>query len=78
MLILLTLHIDLLTNAAPAVNVVLVGIVPVTMLAGWIGATVLKKRRPDIYAGIGGVHPEDGHIPPAEPTDDQDVLEAMS
>ena len=68
-------HIDLLTAAGPATNIVLVGIVPLTLVIGWIAAGVLKSRRPGVYAGIGGMHPEDGHVPPAEPTDD--ALEAM-
>ena len=47
----------------------LVGIVPVTLLIGVIAARVLKARRPAVYAGIGGAHAEDGHLPPAEPVD---------
>jgi amino acid transporter len=68
--VLLVSHIELLTNAPTGVNLVLVGIVPVTILVGVIAASVLKVRRPRVYAGIGGMHPEDGHLPPAEPTDD--------
>ncbi|GAA3616648.1 APC family permease [Microlunatus ginsengisoli] len=68
--VLLVSHIGLLTNAAGITNVILVGIVPVTLLIGIVAAGVLKNRRPAVYAGIGGVHPEDGHVPPAEPTDE--------
>jgi hypothetical protein len=68
--VLLVSHIGLLTNASTPVNVVLVGIVPLTLVIGLIAATVLKARRPQVYAGIGGMHPEDGHLPPPEPTDD--------
>ena len=68
---LLVTHIDLLTNVTGLTNVILVGIVPATFLAGVIGALVLRKRRPDVYATIGGIHPEDGHIPPPEPSDDE-------
>ena len=55
---------------------ILVGIVPLTLLVGFVTAGVLKKRRPEVYAGIGGTHPEDGHLPPVEPTDE--ALEAAS
>lgn len=65
--VLLVSHVDLLTNAGTTVNVFLVGIVPLTLLVGVIGASGLKARRPDVYAGIGRVHVEDGHLPPPEP-----------
>lgn len=67
--VLLVVHIDLLTNAHGVMNVVLVGIVPATFLAGFVGALALKARRPDIYTAIGGIHPEDGHVPAPEPSD---------
>lgn len=53
----LVAHIDLLTNADFGVNVLLVGTVPVTLLAAGAAALVLKRRRPAVYAAIGGVHP---------------------
>jgi amino acid transporter len=62
-------HIDLLTSADTATNIVLVGIVPLTLLVAAAAARVLKARRPQVYAGIGAVHSEDGHIPAPEPTD---------
>lgn len=62
-------HIDLLTGAGLITNVVLVGIVPMTLVAGWIGAEVLRSRRPDVFSRIGAQHPEDGHVPPVEPVD---------
>ena len=65
--VLLVSHIGLLTNATGLTNVVLVGIVPLTLIIGVVAAGVLKTRRPDVYAGIGGLHPEDGHLPPVEP-----------
>ena len=65
----LAVHIDLLTTADGVTNVVLVGIVPVTFVAAAVAARVLKARRPAVYAGIGAVHVEDGHLPPPEPTD---------
>ena len=66
---LLVTHIDLLTNVTGFTNVILVGIVPATFAAGVVAALVLKKRRPAVYAAIGGIHPEDGHIPQPEPSD---------
>ncbi|MBS1692536.1 MAG: APC family permease [Actinobacteria bacterium] len=70
--VILVTHIDLLTNATLVTNVVLVGIVPATFAAGVVGALILKRSRPAVYAAIGGLHPEDGHIPPPEPADSQD------
>ena len=67
--ILLVWNVDLITNAGPVTNAVLVGIVPATLAAGWFGASVLRRRRPEVYAGIGGMHSEDGHLPPPEPPD---------
>ena len=64
--VLLVSHIGLLTNATGLTNVVLVGIVPLTLIIGVVAAGVLKSRRPEVYAGIGGLHPEDGHLPPVE------------
>jgi len=51
--------------------VLLVGIVPVTLVAGVVASLILKKRRPAVYAAIGGVHVEDGHVPPFKPADDE-------
>ncbi len=73
---LLVSHISLLTNAPTPTNVILVGIVPLTLIIGIVAAEVLRRRRPEVYAGIGGMHPEDGHVPAAEPTDEQ--LEASA
>jgi len=67
----LVTHIDLLTNADTPTNVLLVGIVPVTLVAGVVASLILKKRRPAVYAAIGGVHVEDGHVPPFKPADDE-------
>jgi len=66
----LAANVDLLTGAGTLTDVVLVGIVPFTLLAAAIAARVLKARRPQVYAGIGAVHTEDGHIPAAEPADE--------
>ncbi|MFC3890609.1 APC family permease [Lentzea rhizosphaerae] len=46
-------NVALLTNAPTSVNVVLVGIVPVTLLAGWVFAIWLRSRRPETYARVG-------------------------
>lgn len=67
--VVLAWHIDLLTAADQMTNILLVGIVPVTLLIGIVAAGVLKRRSPAVYAGIGGLHPQDGHLPPAEPVD---------
>ncbi|HEU5483678.1 MAG TPA: amino acid transporter, partial [Microlunatus sp.] len=69
--VLLVSHIDLLTTAAGLTNVILVGIVPVTFVVGIVAALVLRRRRPEVYAGIGGSHAEDAHLPGPEPTDEQ-------
>lgn len=69
--VLLVSHISLLTNALGVTNAVLVGIVPLTLIIGVVAALELRRRRPEVYAGIGGVHREDGHVPPTEPTDEQ-------
>jgi hypothetical protein len=45
--------------------------VPVTLLGAGIAALALKRHRPAVYAAIGGLHPEDGHIPVPEPADDR-------
>lgn len=68
---LLVSHISLLTNAVGLINVILVGIVPLTLIIGFVAAEVLRRRRPDVYANIGGLHAEDGHLPPIEPTDEE-------
>ncbi|HEY5882841.1 MAG TPA: amino acid transporter, partial [Nakamurella sp.] len=65
----LAANIELLTAADTATNVMLVGIVPLTLLAAAVAARVLKARRPQVYAGVGAVHTEDGHIPAPEPKD---------
>ena len=68
-LVVLVANIDLLTNAPPATNALLVGVVPVVFAGGLLGAAWLRRYRPQVYARIGAVHPEDGSLPAAEPTD---------
>jgi amino acid transporter len=46
-------NVALLTNAPLGVNVVLVGIVPVTLLVGGVLAVLLRNRRPETYARVG-------------------------
>ena len=65
----LAINIDLLTAAGATTNILLVGLVPLTLLVGVIAARICKARRPEVYARIGGAHLEDGHIPAPEPVD---------
>jgi amino acid transporter len=46
-------HIELLTAASTTVNVLLVGIVPLTLAVGTAAALWLRARHPERYAGIG-------------------------
>jgi len=46
-------NIGLLTGASGAINAVLVGIVPATLVLGAVVALRLRKKRPAVYAGIG-------------------------
>ena len=59
-------NIELLTAAATTVNVLLVGIVPLTMAVGWTLAVWLRSHRPERYAGIG--EGQDADTAPLEPT----------
>jgi amino acid transporter len=74
--VLLARHIDLLTGAGLTINLFLVAVVPVTLLLGWAGAAVLKARNPSVYANIGGLHTEDGHVPAPEPVDAAETVPA--
>ncbi|GAA4973404.1 APC family permease [Kineococcus glutinatus] len=47
-------HIDHLTAAGAALNAVLVGLVPAVLLAGALWARLLRARRPEVFARIGG------------------------
>jgi len=46
-------NVELITASSPAVNTVLVGIVPLTLLVGFGLATWLRRRRPATFARIG-------------------------
>lgn len=61
--------IDLLTNAGPAVNAMLVGVVPAVFAVGLLLALWLRRNRPGVYARIGSMHAEDGPLPDPEPAD---------
>jgi len=50
----LVFTVDYLTSAGPAVNAVILAVVPVVVAAGIAYAFVLRRRRPEIYARIGG------------------------
>ncbi|PRY14660.1 amino acid/polyamine/organocation transporter (APC superfamily) [Kineococcus rhizosphaerae] len=47
-------HVALLTAAPTSTNVVLVAVVPAVFAVGVLLARVLRRRRPDLYARIGG------------------------
>lgn len=54
----LTYFIEYLTGAGPVVNTVILVCVPLPFVAGLVTAAILKRRRPEIYAGIGGARDE--------------------
>lgn len=55
-LVLLVAKIDLLTDAGTAVNVWLVGLVPLTLLGGVVAARIVRRRLPHVYARVGALH----------------------
>lgn len=50
--------IDSLTAAGPAINTVILLFVPTVLIVGSIYAALLRRRRPDVYARIGGTEGE--------------------
>jgi amino acid transporter len=54
LLIVLIVTIDYLTAAGPAINAIILAVVPVVLAAGAILATVLRRRQPERYDAIGG------------------------
>ena len=62
-LVVLVANINLLTNATPATDALLVGVVPAVFGAGLLGAAWLRRNRPGVYARIGAEHAEDGPTP---------------
>lgn len=61
-LVLLVKNVGLLTSAGTAVNIFLVGLVPLTLLGGIVTARVIRARRPEVYARVGGLY----DAPPAD------------
>ncbi|MFJ4655757.1 APC family permease [Nocardia sp. NPDC088792] len=54
---LLIAHIDLLTGTSGGINALIVGVVPVSLLAGGALAVWIRRRRPDVYAHFGDSAP---------------------
>ncbi len=52
--IVLNVTVDVLTNAGPQINSLIVSVVPVLLIAGIVYALILKSRKPSTYARIGG------------------------
>lgn len=72
-LVLLATNIDLLTNAGPATNALLVGVVPAVFAGGLLVAGRMRRTRPEVYARIGAAHPVDDVRPTAGPADDEET-----
>lgn len=62
LLVVLVITIDYLTAAGPVINAVILAVVPVVLLIGAIYALVLRARRPEVFARIGGADPESTRI----------------
>ena len=58
LLAILVITIDYLTAAGPAVNAVILAVVPVVLIAGAAYALFLRGRKPEVFARIGGADPE--------------------
>lgn len=54
LLALLVVTIDYLTAAGPAINAIILAVVPLVLIAGAAYALVLKRRKPEVFARIGG------------------------
>jgi amino acid transporter len=48
------LHFELVVGGDPGENTYLAGLLGLTMVAGCLVATVFRRKRPEIYAGLGG------------------------
>jgi amino acid transporter len=59
-------NVALITASSTTVNLVLIGIVPLTMLVGLVLARWLRRNRPATYAQIGGGHSDGSARPGAE------------
>ena len=58
LLAVLVITIDYLTAAGPAINAVILAVVPVVLIAGAAYALFLRARKPEVFARIGGADPE--------------------
>jgi amino acid transporter len=58
LLTVLVITIDYLTAAGEVVNTVILAVVPLVLIAGVVYALVLRTRRPDVFARIGGERAE--------------------
>ena len=58
LLAVLVITIDYLTAAGPAINAVILAVVPVVLIAGSGYALFLRARKPEVFARIGGADPE--------------------
>lgn len=58
LLCVLVITIDYLTAAGPAINAVILAVVPLVLVAGLAYALFLRARRPEVYARIGGQEAE--------------------
>lgn len=54
LLAVLVITIDYLTSAGPAINAVILAVVPIVLIAGAVWAIALRRRRGDVFARIGG------------------------
>lgn len=54
LLAVLVATIDYLTAAGPAINAVILAVVPLVLIAGVVYALFLKQRKPEVFARIGG------------------------
>jgi hypothetical protein len=58
LLVVLVITIDYLTAAGPAINAVILAVVPVILIAGSAYALFLRARKPEVFERIGGGDPE--------------------
>src|SRR6478735_3288620 len=58
LLAVLVITVDYLTAAGPAINAVILAVVPVVLIAGAAYALFLRSRKPEVFARIGGADPE--------------------
>lgn len=61
----LVANLHALTGAGAATNAALAAVVPAVLVAAAVAARVLRARRPDVYARVGGGTATDAPAPPA-------------